>query len=177
MMNFRFVELYSEIDTSFDVTNATLIPLRFFLDSLGKKMPHYDKLFKGDKYTFILFILATRLNASLQIKGPRTLSKHREVEFFVDIPYRKFDNYADEMDYILDNVAQGIIFALKKYKTDPSGVQEVINILREMIKQNPEKYNGYPKDVALAQGEVEEMVKANPDKFRHLFPDLFPAKS
>lgn len=176
-MNFNFPQMYSEIDTSFNIMNATLIPLRFFLKSLNIKVPHYEKLFKGEEYTFFFYIMATRLLDKLQVKGPITSSKSRLVEFFVDIPYRKFTNYADEIDYVLENLAIGIITILKKYKADPSGVHEAINMIKDMVRDNTRKYNKNPKDSDEARRKFEEMVKSNPDKFQHLFPDLFTAKS
>jgi len=49
------------------------------------------------------------------------------------------------MCYVLDNIAQGIIFIFNKYKTDSTGVQEVTDKLKALIVSDPEKYRKWTK--------------------------------
>jgi hypothetical protein len=49
------------------------------------------------------------------------------------------------MNYILDCIGQGIIFVFKKYKTDPAGIEEVMNKMKALIASDPEKYQKWTK--------------------------------
>ncbi|OCG39805.1 RHS repeat domain-containing protein [Gilliamella sp. Bif1-4] len=79
------------------------------------------------------------------VKGPITYSKQKDVEFFIFIPYKDFDIFTEQMNYILDCIGQGIIFVFKKYKTDPIGVEEVMDKMKALIASDPEKYQKWTK--------------------------------
>lgn len=143
-MKISFIQAYAEIDTSYDITNTVLIPLRKYLNGLNKSIAHYDKLFKTDDYTIFFYISATREHKDF-VKGPMTYSKQKVVEFFIFIPYKEFDIFTEQMNYILDCIGQGIIFVLKKYKTDPAGIEEVMNKMKALIASDPEKYQKWTK--------------------------------
>lgn len=143
-MKFHFALIYPEVKTSYDITNTVLDPLRDYLEGLNKSIAHYDKLFKINDYCLDLYISATRKQMDF-VKGPITLSKRKRVEFVIFIPYKKFDSYTKTMCYVLDNIAQGIIFIFNKYKTDSTGVQEVTDKLKALIVSDPEKYRKWTK--------------------------------
>jgi hypothetical protein len=121
-----------------------LIPLRKYLDGLNKSIAHYDKLFKTDDYSIVFYISATREHKDF-VKGAITCSKQKIVEFFIFIPYKEFDIFTEQMNYILDCIGQGIIFVFKKYKTDPAGIEEVMNKMKALIASDPEKYQKWTK--------------------------------
>ncbi|WMY92608.1 hypothetical protein [Snodgrassella communis] len=143
-MKINFIQVYAEIDTSYDITNTVLIPLKKYLNGLNKSVVHYDKLFKTDDYRIVFYISATREHKDF-VKGPKTYSKQKKVEFFIFLPYKEFDIFTQQMNYILDCIGQGIIFVFKKYKTDPTGVEEVMDKMKTLITSDPEKYQKWTK--------------------------------
>lgn len=122
-MNIQFSQIYAEVNTSYDITNTILAPLRNYLNGLDKNINHYEKLFLTDDYSVIFIILATRKNNEIIVKDPTPLSKKKQVEFVIFVPYKEISSFTDQMSYILDCIAEGIIFVFDKYKTDPSGVK------------------------------------------------------
>ncbi|CNC63846.1 Uncharacterised protein [Yersinia pseudotuberculosis] len=143
-MNIQFSQIYAEVDTSYDITNTVLTPLRHYLVMLNKNIMHYNKLFNADDYSIVFIISATRNDKEL-VKGPTTLSKKKKVEFVIFIPYKELKTFAEQMSYVLDYIAEGIIFVFNKYKTDPSGVKEAVEEVKKMIMDDPDKYQKWTK--------------------------------
>lgn len=134
-----FSQLYAEVDTNYSITNTVFYKISNRIDKLHRSFKHYEKLFKGDEFSIVFVISATRENKEL-IKGPLTISKEITSYFSIFIPYKKFDLFSEQMSYILDYIAEGIIFVFNKYKTDPSGVKESIEKVKKLIADDPEKY-------------------------------------
>ncbi|HGA4729071.1 TPA: hypothetical protein ACISU1_004442, partial [Salmonella enterica subsp. enterica serovar Wangata] len=111
----------------------------------NKNLNHYEKLFKTDDFSIIFVISATRKSETLNVKGPTTKSKDKETYFSLFIPYREFSVFTIQISYVLDNIAEGIIFVLDKYKTDSSGVKESISEVKALIESDPEKYQKWTK--------------------------------
>jgi len=137
-----FIQLHSEPGVKFNhaVTNSIQIPLGRSLSLLNKSFAHHDKLWKGNKYDIVFTYGATKKYDEVTIMGPLTLSKVREVHFSIFIPYLQFNEFKEEIFYILDCIKVGILLTFEKYKTDPSGVNETFSALKELIKINPEEY-------------------------------------
>ncbi|OCG16451.1 hypothetical protein A9G09_00045 [Gilliamella sp. wkB292] len=145
-MKIYFPQLYAEVEANYDITNTVLKPLRTNLNKLNKTLPHYDKLFKTTDYDLFFTISATQENKNL-VYGPLASSKRKEVLFTIFIPYKTFSCYTQQMFYILDTIAEGIIFVFNKYKVDPSGINEVFEKLKTLIAKDPERYQKWLKDL------------------------------
>ncbi|WP_369608571.1 hypothetical protein ABV523_16895 [Snodgrassella alvi] len=145
-MKIIFLQLYAEVEANYDITNTVLKPLRINLNELNKTLPHYDKLFKTTDYDLIFTISATQEHKDL-VYGPLASSKRKEVLFTIFIPYKTFNSFTQQMFYILDNIAEGIIFVFNKYKTDPSEIKEVFETLKTLIAKDPERYQKWLKDL------------------------------
>lgn len=146
LMNIYFSQIYLEgEDTTFAVTNTLIHRLSQRLDVLNKKINHYDKLFKGEDFSVVFVISATRKKNTLEVKGPTTYSKDKETSFSLFIPYQEISSFIEQMNYVLDYIAEGIIFVFNKYKTDPSGVKEAIEEVKKLIAADPEKYQQWTK--------------------------------
>lgn len=145
-MKIDFLFLWAEVGVYYEITNTVLNPLRKNLNELNKTLPHYNKLFKTIDYDLVFTISATQNNKDL-VKGPLTLSKRKEVHFSIFIPYKIFNSFTQQMFYILDTIAEGIIFVFIKYKTDPSGIKEVFETLKTLIAKDPERYQKWLKDL------------------------------
>jgi len=144
-MKVDFGQIYAEVGVSFGFTNTVLIELCERIDGLGRVFEHYKKLFKTDDFFVVFIISATMKHDTLSVKGPTTLSKHKTVEFALHIPYKKTDSFSEQMSYALNFVGEGIDFVFRKYKTDPTGICEIINEVKELICANPEKYEKWTK--------------------------------
>lgn len=145
-MKIIFLQLYAEVEANYDITNTVLKPLRINLNELNKTLPYYDKLFKTTDYDLIFTISATQEHKDL-VYGPLASSKRKEVLFTIFIPYKTFNSFTQQMFYILDNIAEGIIFVFNKYKTDPSEIKEVFETLKTLIAKDPERYQKWLKDL------------------------------
>ncbi|MDN7225418.1 hypothetical protein QZL56_19505 [Providencia stuartii] len=143
-MKILFSQIYAEIDTSYDITNSVLIPLKNNLDALDKNIIHYEKLFKTNDYSVVFIITSTRGNSPL-VKGPTTLSKKKKVEFVIFIPYKESTSFTERICHAIDYIEKGIIFVFDKYKSDSSGVKEVFEELKALIINDPEKYQQWIK--------------------------------
>ncbi|EKK4083556.1 hypothetical protein ACU9D5_004043 [Cronobacter dublinensis] len=144
-MRIKFNQIYAEVGVNYSITNAVLNPLEEMLDSLDKKIQHYEKLFSGSDYTVIFIISATSKNDELIVKGPTTLSKQKKVEFVIFVPYKKIESFIDEMTYILDHVCNGICEVLGKYKIDTEEVRDAFEQMKLSISKDPEKYKVWIK--------------------------------
>ncbi|WP_105634586.1 hypothetical protein, partial [Cronobacter dublinensis] len=139
-MRIKFNQIYAEVGVNYSITNAVLNPLEEMLNSLDKKIQHYEKLFSGSDYTVVFIISATAKNEELTVKGPTTLSKKKKVEFVIFVPYKKIESFIDEITYILDHVCNGICEVLEKYKTDTEEVRDIFEQMKLSISKDPEKY-------------------------------------
>ncbi|EBP9775095.1 hypothetical protein AH835_21380 [Salmonella enterica] len=145
-MNIYFSQIYLEgEDTTFPITNTLIHLLSHQLDSLDKKIKHYEKLFKGDNYSITFVISATRKDDKLNIKGPTTKSKDKETYFSLFIPYKDIDSVTDKIMYALNYIEEGVIFVFNKYKTDSSGVKEAMESVKKIFMDDPEKYQKWEK--------------------------------
>ncbi|OCL22683.1 hypothetical protein [Gilliamella sp. wkB171] len=145
-MKIDFLLLWAEVGIRYEITNTVLNPLIKNLNKLNKTLPHYDKLFKTTDYDLVFTISATQEHKNL-VYGPLTLSKRKEVHFSIFIPYKTFSCYTQQMFYVLDTIAEGIIFVFNKYKVDPSGINEVFETLKTLIAKDPERYQKWLKDL------------------------------
>lgn len=145
-MKINFPLLWAEVGVRYEITNTVLNPLIENLNALNKTLPHYDKLFKTTDYDLFFTISATQEYKDL-VKGPLASSKRKVVNFSIFIPYKTFNCYTQQMFYILDTIAEGIIFVFNKYKTDPSGIKEVFETLKTLIAKDPERYQKWLKDL------------------------------
>ncbi|MDI7419840.1 hypothetical protein [Cronobacter turicensis] len=144
-MRIKFNQIYAEVGVNYNITNAVLNPLEEMLDSLDKKIQHYEKLFSGSDYTVVFIISATAKNEELVVKGPTTLSKKKKVEFVIFLPYKKIESFIDEITYILGHVCNGICEVLEKYKTDTEEVKEIFEEMKALILKEPERYKVWIK--------------------------------
>lgn len=144
-MKIRFGQIYPEIGVSFKFTNTVLNALREKLDGLGRVFGHYRKLFDVEDFSVVFIISATTKHDALVVKGPTTLPKRKEVEFVLHIPYQAAASFADQMAYALDFVGEGIGIVFDKYKTDSSGVGEIVAELKDSIRDDPDKYAKWTK--------------------------------
>ncbi|MCX8712213.1 hypothetical protein J3U57_06630 [Gilliamella sp. B3464] len=145
-MKIDFLQLYAEVGVCYEITDAVLNPLIENLNELNKTLPHYDKLFKTTDYELVFTISATQEHKNL-VYGPTTSSKNKVVYFTIFIPYKTFSCYKQQMFYVLDTLAEGIIFVFNKYKTDPLGIKEVFETLKTLIAKDPERYQKWLKDL------------------------------
>lgn len=143
-MNIQFSQIYAEVNTSYDITNTVLIPLTNRLDSLNKGIIHYENLFHSIDYSIVFIISATRQDKEL-VKGPTTCSKKKKTEFVIYVPYKEFKEFTEQIYYILDYIAEGIIFVFNKYKTDSSGIKDAVEEVKVLIANSPEKYQKWTK--------------------------------
>ncbi|MDI7691610.1 hypothetical protein [Cronobacter malonaticus] len=144
-MRIKFNQIYAEVGVNYNITNAVLNPLEEMLNSLDKKIQHYEKLFSGSDYTVVFIISATAKNEELVVKGPTTLSKKKKVEFVIFLPYKKIESFIDEITYILGHVCNGICEVLAKYKTDTEEVKEIFEEMKALILRDPERYKVWIK--------------------------------
>ncbi|ALB53205.1 hypothetical protein AB8W28_15055 [Cronobacter universalis] len=144
-MRIKFNQIYAEVGVNYNITNAVLNPLEEMLNSLNKKIQHYEKLFSGSDYTVVFIISATAKNEELVVKGPTTLSKKKKVEFVIFLPYKKIESFIDEITYILGHVCNGICEVLAKYKTDTEEVKEIFEEMKALILRDPERYKVWIK--------------------------------
>ena len=145
-MKINFPLLWAEVGVRYEITNTVLNPLIENLNALNKTLPHYDKLFKTTDYDLFFIISATQEYKDL-VKGPLASSKRKVVNFSIFIPYKTFSCYKQQMFYVLDTLAEGIIFVFNKYKTDPLGIKEVFETLKTLIAKDPERYQKWLKDL------------------------------
>ena len=145
-MKIDFLQLYAEVGVCYEITDAVLNPLIENLNELNKTLPHYDKLFKTTDYELVFTISATQEHKNL-VYGPTTSSKNKVVYFTIFIPYKTFSCYTQQMFYVLDTIAEGMIFVFNKYKVDPSGIKEVFETLKTLIAKDPERYQKWLKDL------------------------------
>ncbi|MCX8642572.1 hypothetical protein J3U65_01515 [Gilliamella sp. B3791] len=145
-MKIDFLQLYAEVGVCYEITDAVLNPLIENLNELNKTLPHYDKLFKTTDYELVFTISATQEHKNL-VYGPTTSSKNKVVYFTIFIPYKTFSCYKQQMFYVLDTLAEGMIFVFNKYKTDPLGIKEVFETLKTLIAKDPERYQKWLKDL------------------------------
>ncbi|ELY3838985.1 hypothetical protein SMX93_004351 [Cronobacter turicensis] len=144
-MRIKFNQIYAEVGVNYNITNAVLNPLEEMLNSLDKKIQHYEKLFSGSDYTVVFIISATAKNEELVVKGPTTLSKKKKVEFVIFLPYKKIESFIDEITYILGHVCNGICEVLAKYKADTEEVKEIFEEMKALILKEPERYKVWIK--------------------------------
>ncbi|ECA8972390.1 hypothetical protein ETB55_19010 [Salmonella enterica subsp. enterica serovar Omuna] len=144
-MKIKFNQIYAEVGANYSITNAVLNPFEDMLNSLNKKISHYEDLFKTDDYTIFFIISATTKNEDLVVKGPTTLSKKKKVEFVFFIPHKKYDSFKKEIFYIIDYIEKGIIFVFDKYKTDSSDIRGIVDKMKALISKEPEKYQQWIK--------------------------------
>ncbi|OCL28719.1 hypothetical protein [Gilliamella sp. wkB171] len=145
-MKIDFLFLWAEVGVYYEITNTVLNPLVENLNKLNKTLPHYDKLFKTTDYDLFFTISATQENKNL-VYGPLASSKRKVVHFSIFIPYKTFSCHTQQMFYILDTIAEGIIFVFNKYKVDPSGINEAFETLKTLIAKDPERYQKWLKDL------------------------------
>ncbi|MCX8729217.1 hypothetical protein J3U66_02355 [Gilliamella sp. B2969] len=145
-MKINFPLLWAEVGVRYEITNTVLNPLIENLNALNKTLPHYDKLFKTTDYDLFFIISATQEYKDL-VKGPLASSKRKVVNFSIFIPYKTFSCYKQQMFYVLDTLAEGMIFVFNKYKTDPLGIKEVFETLKTLIAKDPERYQKWLKDL------------------------------
>ncbi|MCX8642525.1 hypothetical protein J3U65_01760 [Gilliamella sp. B3791] len=145
-MKIDFLFLWAEVGVCYEITNTVLNPWRSNLNKLNKTLPHYDKLFKTTDYELVFTISATQEHKNL-VYGPTTSSKNKVVYFTIFIPYKTFNCYTQQMFYVLDTIAEGIIFVFNKYKVDPSGIKDVFETLKTLIAKDPERYQKWLKDL------------------------------
>ena len=145
-MKINFPLLWAEVGVRYEITNTVLNPLIENLNALNKTLPHYDKLFKTTDYDLFFTISATQEYKDL-VKGPLASSKRKVVNFSIFIPYKTFSCYKQQMFYVLDTLAEGMIFVFNKYKVDPSGIKEVFETLKTLIAKDPERYQKWLKDL------------------------------
>jgi len=145
-MKIEYMFLNQEPGVRYSMTDSVLDPLEEVLFNLDKRLAHFDKLWKGDDYRLVFTIGATTKNDVIKFYGPLTLSKSRAVHFSIFIPYKTFPDYKSEIYYILDCLKEGIFFVFNKYKTDPSGVEEAIQKVKDLIATDPEKYRKWKRE-------------------------------
>jgi hypothetical protein len=139
-MHIQFSQLYSEIEVDYYIPSTILRELREKLNHLDKTIPHYNNLFHTDDYMLLIFISATLLKNTLSLSRPLVSSKNKIVQFFIDIPFIKIDDFITCMEYLLSCTEDGILMIFKKYKLDPTGVSEVIADMKESISINTKFY-------------------------------------
>ncbi|WP_083214539.1 MULTISPECIES: hypothetical protein [Burkholderia cepacia complex] len=139
-MKISFGQIYPEVGASFDFTNTVLAELNDGINSLKGSFSHYAKLFSGDDFSVVFIISATKKSDALSVKGPTTLAKKKRVEFVLHIPYKQFESFSDQMDYALNFIGCGIKSTFDKYNSDSSGVVEIINRTKDVIRADPDKY-------------------------------------
>ncbi|MGE9549454.1 hypothetical protein [Snodgrassella sp. CS2] len=145
-MKIDFLFLWAEVGVYYEITNTVLNPWRSNLNKLNKTLPHYDKLFKTTDYELVFTISATQEHKNL-VYGPLASSKRKVVHFSIFIPYKTFNCYTQQMFYVLDTIAEGIIFVFNKYKVDPLGIKEVFETLKTLIAKDPDRYQKWLKDL------------------------------
>ena len=140
MMKFSFGQIYPEVGARFSLPGTLLTLLRSRLDELQKEIKHFKNKFPEDDFSIVFIISATRKKDRVEAKGPTYLHKRREIEFAVHIPYKEMPEFDEKISYVLNQIAEGIISVLNKYKTDSSGIKEVIQDVVRIVQQNPDKY-------------------------------------
>ncbi len=140
MMNIEFGQIYVELDTDFDLPSLLLKRLREELDVLGKEISHFNRIFKNADFKLVFIISATRKTDELNIKGPNLVRKKPAAEFVIFIPYKEIVDFVDKVSYALPYVAKGVIFVFNKYKTDSSGVEDIVRNVIVEVRDEPEKF-------------------------------------
>lgn len=159
-MNIAFTQIYNESATNFNLSSELLGLCRKHLDALNKQIVFFENKFKTDSFELVFIISATRKSDELKVMGPTNLYKSKETEFVLYLPYPKeeFVSYNEAVTYVLDYIAQGIVFVLNKYETDSSGVEEALKrVLAEAISK-PDEYKTKTK---FYPGYTEKTVWCN----------------
>lgn len=141
-MNIAFTQIYNESATSFNLSSELLGLCRNHLDALNKQIVFFENKFKTDSFELVFIISATRKSDELKVMGPTNLYKSKETEFVLYIPYPKeeFVSYIQAVTYVLDYIAQGIVFVLNKYETDSDGVVDAIRVALAQAISNPDEF-------------------------------------
>jgi len=139
-MQFKLTEIYSEEGAEYYIPYEVVRLLSEKLNQLGKSIPYYQTMFKSSEYMLLLYISATLLSDKLTIPRPIVLKKKGIIEFFIKIPFKKCDDFASSMDYVLSYIENGVLMIFDKYKVDQSGVQESFVAVKKNIHENQQFY-------------------------------------
>lgn len=143
-MKISFVQMYSEVGASFDRLDGPLLQtIVSRLNSLKKNIDQLTSKFEVRDFKLLLTLSAKTNLDQLEIKGPTIWRKENSVGFSLFIPWRKTNDFIDEIEYILPWISKGIISVLAKYGVDGQGVDEVIQEIIEEAKRTPGKFR-YP---------------------------------
>lgn len=144
-MNISFGQIYPEIDTDFNLTNTILIELKTKINKFNQSFRTYESAFKTRDFSTIFIVSATKKNDTLTIDGPTIFRKDKSIEFVLHIPYKKFSNFTEEMDYALDFIGEGLHLTFKNNHADTDAITTTINNIKDLIHANPDKYKKWTK--------------------------------
>ncbi|WP_010504042.1 hypothetical protein [Paenibacillus elgii] len=141
MMNIDFTQLYYEPGTRFDSITPMILDLLYErLDALKVSIPHFEEKLKDENYSLVFIISATKEKTTLEVRGPNILRKSKDVEFALHIPYKEVVNFTDQVAYVLDFIAEGIVWVFEKYAISSSGVAEAVESVARTVQENPEAF-------------------------------------
>lgn len=140
-MKISFVQLYSEVGASFDRIDGPLLhALVVRLNGLEKNIPELAKKFQGGDFKLLFTLSAKSGVAAVDIKGPTVWKKENKVGFSLFLPWRKTNDFIDEVEFVLPWISKAIVSVFHKYDVDGSGVDLVIREVIEETKASPDKF-------------------------------------
>jgi len=139
-MNIYFGQISSVPGADFGLSGMLLKLLRERLDGLHKEIKFFKDKFKGEEFSIVFIISATRDKTSVEAKGPAYLRKKKEIEFAVYIPYKEITDFNEKVAYVLNHLTQGIISVLNRYETDSTGIEETIREVVRIVQADPDAF-------------------------------------
>lgn len=140
-MNINFYEMYVEVGVSFNLHVTVFKAFRKCVREAlqGKTIDALVKRFRGKEFALGFVISATEKSDVLTIKGPTFFKKPLGVDFVIRIPYKPCDGI-EEVEYVLNHIATGVIQVLERYHLDGTDIARAAQRVIDEVKGNPEAF-------------------------------------
>lgn len=146
-MKIALMSVYNEVGTSFKLSHLVLKALEQKLRELfaAVEIPELSEKFRGQDFSLGFVISATRENDCLRVDGPKFMKKPKAADFVFLIPHKEISDVQARIDYVFNNLTDGIAQILDRYKVADPGVGKVIRNVATMVHENPKEYEYVPK--------------------------------
>jgi hypothetical protein len=142
---------YDEVGTSFRLSHLVVKALRDKLREVfsSTEIQEFNERFHGQDFSVGFVISATRKSDNLEVDGPIFMKKPKGVDFIFRIPYREVPEMQARIDYVFDNLADGITAVMKKYGAADPGVARAFKDVADAVRGNPKAFEYVPKHLRL----------------------------